>query len=211
MTFANKGTMFLDEIGELPLEVQASLLRTLENKTYRRVGDKDERTTDIRLIFATNRNLAKEVEAGRFHEALYHRINVFNIELPPLRERKEDIPLLVDYFLGRLQGGGSYRVSDRAMGCLINYHWPGNIRELRNVIERGVILSEAGVITENALPRELSVKAEGENDFLSLEAVEREHIAKVLTCFGNNRTLAASALGISRKTLYRKIREYDIM
>ena len=211
MTYANKGTMFLDEIGELPLEVQASLLRTLENKTYRRVGDKDERTTDIRLIFATNRNLAKEVEAGRFHEALYHRINVFNIELPPLRDRKEDIPLLVDCFLGRIQGGGAYRVSDRAMGCLINYNWPGNIRELRNVIERGVILSENGVITENALPRELSVKAEGESDFLSLEAVEREHIAKVLTCFGNNRTLAAAALGISRKTLYRKIREYDIM
>lgn len=211
MTYANKGTMFLDEIGELPLEVQASLLRTLENKTYRRVGDKDERTTDIRLIFATNRNLAKEVEAGRFHEALYHRINVFNIELPPLRERKEDIPLLVEYFLGRIQGGGAYRVSDRAMGCLINYHWPGNIRELRNVIERGVILAENGVITENALPRELSVKVEGENDFLSLEAVEREHIAKVLACFGNNRTLAATALGISRKTLYRKIREYDIM
>jgi two-component system, NtrC family, response regulator len=210
MTFANKGTMFLDEIGELPLEVQASLLRTLENKTYRRVGDKDERTTDIRLVFATNRNLAKEVEAGRFHEALYHRINVFNIELPPLRERKEDIPLLVDYFLGRIQGG-SYRISDRAMSCLINYQWPGNIRELRNVIERGVILSEAGVITENALPRELSVKVEGENDFLSLEAVEREHIAKVLACFGNNRTLAAGALGISRKTLYRKIREYGIM
>ncbi|EKO38587.1 MAG: sigma-54 interacting regulator, partial [Solidesulfovibrio magneticus str. Maddingley MBC34] len=208
---ANKGTLFLDEIGELPLEVQASLLRTLENKTYRRVGDKDERTADIRLIFATNRNLAKEVEAGRFHEALYHRINVFNIELPPLRERKEDIPLLVEYFLGRIEGGGAYRVSDKAMGCLINYHWPGNIRELRNVIERGVILSEAGVITENALPRELSVKAEGESDFLSLEAVEREHIAKVLACFGNNRTLAATALGISRKTLYRKIREYNIM
>jgi len=151
------------------------------------------------------------VEAGRFHEALYHRINVFNIELPPLRDRKEDIPLLVDCFLGRIQGGGAYRVSDRAMGCLINYNWPGNIRELRNVIERGVILSENGVITENALPRELSVKAEGESDFLSLEAVEREHIAKVLTCFGNNRTLAAAALGISRKTLYRKIREYDIM
>jgi len=94
MTFANKGTLFLDEIGELPMEVQASLLRTLENKTYRRVGDKDERTTDLRLIFATNRNLAKEAEAGRFHEALYHRINVFNIELPPLRDRKEDIPLL---------------------------------------------------------------------------------------------------------------------
>jgi two-component system NtrC family response regulator len=210
MTFANKGTMFLDEIGELPLEVQASLLRTLENKTYRRVGDKDERTTDIRLLFATNRNLAREVEAGRFHEALYHRINVFNIELPPLRERKEDIPLLVDYFLGRVQGG-VYRIADRAMSCLINYQWPGNIRELRNVIERGVILSEGGVITENALPRELSLKAEGENDFLSLEAVEREHIAKVLACFGNNRTLAAGALGISRKTLYRKIREYSIM
>jgi len=211
MAFANKGTLFLDEIGELPIEVQAALLRVLENKTYRRVGDKDERTTDIRLIFATNRNLAKEVEAGHFHEALYHRINVFNIELPPLRERKEDIPLLVDYFLGRVQGGGAYRVSDRAMSCLINYHWPGNIRELRNVIERGVILAEGCVITENALPRELSVKAEGENDFLSLEAVEREHIAKVLACFGNNRTLAAGALGISRKTLYRKIREYGTM
>jgi two-component system NtrC family response regulator len=107
MTFANKGTMFLDEIGELPLEVQASLLRTLENKTYRRVGDKDERTTDIRLIFATNRNLAKEVEAGRFHEALYHRINVFNIELPPLRERKEDSSLLVDYFSGPTSRAGA--------------------------------------------------------------------------------------------------------
>ena len=211
MTFANKGTLFLDEIGELPMEVQASLLRTLENKTYRRVGDKDERTTDLRLIFATNRNLAKEVEAGRFHEALYHRINVFNIELPPLRERKEDIPLLVEYFLGRVQASGTYRVSDRAMSCLINYQWPGNIRELRNVIERGVILAENGVITENALPRELSMQAEGENDFLSLEAVEKEHIAKVLACFSNNRTLAATALGISRKTLYRKIREYEIM
>lgn len=211
MTFANKGTLFLDEIGELPLEVQASLLRTLENKTYRRVGDKDERTADIRLVFATNRNLAKEVEAGRFHEALYHRINVFNIELPPLRDRKEDIPLLVEYFLGHVQGAGNHRVSDKAMSCLINYHWPGNIRELRNVIERGVILSEAGVITENALPRELSLQAEGESDFLSLEAVEREHIAKVLACFGNNRTLAATALGISRKTLYRKIHEYNLM
>jgi len=211
MTFANKGTLFLDEIGELPMEVQASLLRTLENKTYRRVGDKDERTSDIRLVFATNRNLAREVEAGRFHEALFHRINVFNIELPPLRERKEDIPLLVEYFLARTQTAGTFRVSDRAMACLINYHWPGNIRELRNVIERGVILSEAGVITENALPRELSMQSEGDNDFLSLEAVEREHIAKVLACFGNNRTLAATALGISRKTLYRKIREYDIM
>ena len=97
------------------------------------------------------------------------------------------------------------------MSCLINYQWPGNIRELRNVIERGVILSENNVITENALPRELSMQSEGENDFLSLEAVEREHIAKVLACFSNNRTLAANALGISRKTLYRKIREYGIM
>lgn len=102
MAFANKGTLFLDEIGELPMEVQASLLRVLENKTYRRVGEKDHRSCDIRLIFATNRTLAGEVEAGRFHEALYHRINVFNIEMPPLRERKEDIPLLAEFFLARL-------------------------------------------------------------------------------------------------------------
>ncbi len=237
MAFANKGTLFLDEIGELPVEVQASLLRVLENKTYRRVGEKDHRSCDIRLIFATNRSLAGEVEAGRFHEALYHRINVFNIDMPPLRERKEDIPLLAEFFLARLGNGrDDLRISDRAMACLMQYAWPGNVRELRNVLERSIILAENNLITEHALPRELAGLAGGTGGAggghaggtaggggagqhgasgesqgpLTLEAMEREHIARILEFYDNNRSLAATALGISRKTLYRKMREYDI-
>ncbi len=219
------------------MEVQASLLRVLENKTYRRVGEKDHRSCDIRLIFATNRSLAGEVEAGRFHEALYHRINVFNIDMPPLRERKEDIPLLAEFFLARLGNGrDDLRISDRAMACLMQYAWPGNVRELRNVLERSIILAENNLITEHALPRELAGLAGGTGGAggghtggtagcggagqhgvsgesqgpLTLEAMEREHIARILEFYDNNRSLAATALGISRKTLYRKMREYDI-
>jgi len=211
MTFANMGTLFLDEIGELPMEVQASLLRVLESKTYRRVGEKDERHADIRSLFATNRNLQSEVEAGRFHEALFHRINVFNIHIPPLAERKEDIPLLVDYFLNRLQAGRpAFTVTEGAMRCLLGYDWPGNVRELRNVIERGMILAENGLITERALPRELLDKGLDQPGILSLETVERGHIRRVLQFHGGNRSLASASLGISRKTLYRKILEYGL-
>ena len=211
MAFANKGTLFLDEIGELPIEVQAALLRVLENKTYRRVGEKEERRVDIRLLFATNRDLVREVAEGRFHEALFHRINVFNIEMPPLRVRREDIPLLVEFFLSRLTAGQSpYRISDRAMKCLTSYDWPGNVRELRNVMERSIILSENNLITEHALPREFLEPARTEEEILTLEAKEKEHIAKVLNFYDNNRSLAAEALGICRKTLYRKIRQYNL-
>ncbi|GFK92191.1 Transcriptional regulatory protein ZraR [Fundidesulfovibrio magnetotacticus] len=211
MTFAHQGTLFLDEIGELPLEVQASLLRVLESKTYRRVGEKDERHTDIRCLFATNRNLQTEVEAGRFHEALFHRINVFNIHIPRLAERKEDIPLLVEHFLSRLRAGQPpCTITEGAMRCLLGYEWPGNIRELRNVIERGMILAENGLITEHVLPRELIDKGEDQPGILSLEAVERSHIRRVLQYHNGNRSLAAQSLGISRKTLYRKILEYGL-
>ena len=211
MTFAHQGTLFLDEIGELPLEVQGSLLRVIESKTYRRVGEKDERHTDLRLIFATNRNLQTEVEAGRFHEALLHRINVFNIHIPTLAERKEDIPLLVEYFLNRLRSGNTAcTVTEGAMRCLLGYSWPGNVRELRNVIERGIILAENGLITEHALPRELLDKGSDVQGVLSLEAMERMHIERVLQFHGGNRSLASSSLGISRKTLYRKIIEYRL-
>lgn len=211
MTFAHQGTLFLDEIGELPLEVQASLLRVLESKTYRRVGEKDERQTDIRLVFATNRNLQTEVEAGRFHEALYHRINVFKIHIPTLAERREDIPLLVQYFLNRLSAGQTpCTVVEGAMRCLFNYSWPGNVRELRNVIERGIILAENRLITEQALPRELLDKGDEQQGVLSLDSVERTHIKRVLQYHGGNRSLAALSLGISRKTLYRKILEYGL-
>jgi len=216
MAFAHKGTLFLDEIGELPMEVQASLLRVLENKTYRRVGEKEERTVDTRFIFATSRNLGKEVEEGRFHEALLHRINVFRMETPPLRDRKEDIPLLVEHFLASLSNNSSrYLVSEKAMQCLLNYPWPGNVRELRNVLERSMILAYGNMITEKALPRELvehsllKTEKAGEGLF-SLRGVERDHIARVLSYFEGNRQQAARAMGIGRKTLYRKLREYEL-
>ncbi len=212
ISLADRGTLFLDEIGELPLEVQASLLRVLESQTYRRVGDKVERQVDLRFLFATNRNLPEEVERGRFHEALYHRINVFQIALPALRERREDIPLLVEYFLALFSAGRSpCRVPRNVLQCLLDYHWPGNIRELRNVIERGIILSENGMIGLNALPRELTREMDlstGEAPFLTLVEMEKRHIRTILNHLEGNRTHAAQVLGISRKTLYRKLKEY---
>jgi two-component system NtrC family response regulator len=215
VALAHQGTLFLDEIGELPLEVQASLLRVLENQTFRRVGDKQERQVDVRFLFATNRNLTEEVKAGNFHEALYHRINVFQIDLPPLRHRKEDIPLLVDYFLGLLSAGKPpCRVAKDVMHCLLAYQWPGNVRELRNVIERGIILADNGVITARALPRELAEHSESADDsdssFASLAEMEKRQIRRALQHVEGNRSRAADLLGISRKTLYRKLKEYDL-
>jgi len=209
MYYAHESTLFLDEIGDLPLEVQAGLLRVLETQTYRRIGEKEERKVDIRFLFATNRNLAEAVEQGQFNEAFYHRINVFNIEIPSLRERKEDLPLLVDYFLTTLSPDQTpYRMVQRAMDCILNYHWPGNIRELRNVIERSIILAENGIITERCLPGELVMTAEKAEAGITLESVEKEHIMKILLFFNGNRCKAADALGISRKTLYRKMTQY---
>jgi two-component system NtrC family response regulator len=216
MTFAHTGVLFLDEIGELPLEVQASLLRVLESHNYRRVGEKEERQVDVRFLFATNRNLAREVEQGRFHEALFHRINIIDMKIPPLRERKEDIPLLVERFLWVLKRGPETpTITERAMGCLMNYDWPGNIRELRNVIERSLILSNKGTITHHALPPEIVGHCTGENGedevaALNLERVERQHIANVLAMFAGNRQKTADMLGIGRKTLYRKIQKYHL-
>lgn len=210
LAFAHGSTLFLDEIGELPLEVQASLLRVLETGLFRRVGEKEERSVNIRFLFATNRRLQEEVEAGRFNEAFFHRINAFNIHIPPLRERKEDIPLLVDYFLTKLGSDHvRYRVVPSAMDCILHYNWPGNIRELRNVIERSIILAENGIITERCLPRELQEPADG-SGALTLESVERQHILKLLDVHGGNRQQTADSLGISRKTLYRKLQQYSI-
>jgi two-component system NtrC family response regulator len=214
LTLAHQGTLFLDEIGELPLEVQASLLRVLENQTYRRVGDKQERKVDVRFLFATNRNLPEEVAAGRFHEALYHRLNVFHISLTPLRDRKEDIPLLVEHFLTLLSAGRPpCHLSRNVMDSLMAYHWPGNIRELRNVIERGIILAENGIITTKALPREMvstPPRRFADDAFLPLAELEKRHIEGVLKKVDGNRSQAASILGISRKTLYRKLKEQEM-
>jgi len=209
LAFAHESTLFLDEIGELPLEVQASLLRALETQTYRRVGEKEERKVNIRFLFATNRHLAEEVEKGRFNEAFYHRINAFTIKVPRLAERKEDLPLLVDYFLTTLSSDGSqYKMVESAMACLMGYDWPGNVRELRNVLERSMILAENGLITERCLPRELVERAEDGSEVFTLETVEKQHILKMLDLFEGNRQKTAETLGISRKTLYRKLLNY---
>lgn len=211
MAFAHDSTLFLDEIGELPMGVQASLLRALETQTYRRVGEKEERKVNIRFLFATNRNLTEEVEHGRFNEAFYHRINAFTIKIPPLNERKEDLPLLVDYFLTRLSPDHTtYRIVDGAMECLMKYNWPGNVRELRNVIERSIILAENNLITERCLPRELLSPADHSQPALTLESVEKNHILKILNFYDGNRQKTADTLGISRKTLYRKLGKYTI-
>ncbi len=209
LSFAHMGTLFLDEIGELSLEIQSALLRVIENQTFRRIGERDEQTVDVRFIFATNRDMQAEMEAGRFSEAMYHRLNVFNITLPPLRNRKEDIPALIEYFLGRHRPGeGRPRIGGRALQCLMAYDWPGNIRELQNVLERSLILSESDLITEQALPLALSgrlVATGASGPFMPLKEIERQHILAVLHFVGGSRTRAAEILGIGRKTLYRKL------
>ncbi|MBC7359178.1 MAG: sigma-54-dependent Fis family transcriptional regulator [Desulfacinum sp.] len=212
---ADGGTLFLDEIGDMPLDLQGALLRLLETKRYRRVGERKERRVDVRFLFATHRDLRTEVDAGRFHEALYHRLNIFHIHLPPLRERREDIPLLVEYLLGLLsKRAAPYQVTDEALAHLMAYHWPGNVRELRNVLERCVILSENRIILPNSLPRELTGDLPPANahpfQCLSLQDMERLHIQKTLALFGGNKTETARALGISRRTLYRKIKDYAL-
>ncbi|AMK09941.1 sigma-54-dependent transcriptional regulator [Pseudodesulfovibrio indicus] len=209
---ADKGTLFFDEVGELPLEVQAMLLRVFESQTYRRVGDREERSVDVRFLFATNRDLAREVEEGRFHEALYHRLNVFRIDIPPLRERKEDIPQLIEHFLENLYPDRPpYRLSKRAGQSMITYDWPGNVRELRNVIERGIILAENDLITTKCLPSDIADSLEQGEPLAALptlEQQEKRYILRVMEHVDQNRTQAARILGIGRKTLYRKLRSF---
>jgi two-component system NtrC family response regulator len=178
------------------------------------VGDKVEQNVDVRFIFATNKDLQAEVNAGRFSEALFHRLNVFNIPMPSLKERKEDIPALVEHFLGQLSKGEDRpRIAPRAMNCLLSYNWPGNVRELRNVLERGLILSENNLIIEQTLPLELvGVLGDRSSDapFLTLQEAEREHILKVLNFVNGRRAKAAQILRIGRKTLYRKLQVLSI-
>ncbi len=211
LTLAHKATLFFDEVGELSLEIQAALLRVLETQRFRRVGEKEERSVDVRFIFATNKNLAEEAAVGRFHEALYHRINVFTINLPPLRERREDIPVLIEHFLTALPTNGQkYRITPKARQQLMDNAWPGNVRELRNVLERGIILAENNTIRIRDLPfAATSRDNEEEERFSSLEEMEHQHIQLVLHATQGNKSRAAEILGISRKTLYRKLQCSD--
>src|SRR5436309_277590 len=214
---ADGGTLFLDEIGDLPLELQAKFLRVLEDERLRRLGGKSEIAVDVRVISATNRDLKEEIKAGRFREDLYFRLNVFHIPLAPLRERREDIGLLVQHFMDRFSREGGKRtqgISPQALKLLQDYAWPGNIRELRNTLERGVILCGAGVIDVEHLPAELATGG-GESAYLKLpfglplREVEKEYILNSLSRLQNNKARTAQALGISEKTLYNKLYRYS--
>lgn len=214
---ARGGTLFLDEIGEIPLQQQVKLLRLIETGTFRAVGATEPQHADFRLVCATHRNLKQMVADGSFRQDLYYRISPFPIPLPTLKERIDDLPLLIEALLHRLPGGTGLRLSRAALKVLGAYDFPGNIRELRNILERGILLADDGIIDTRHLPDELvggDVKAPGAMDsrampmrVLPLETVETQYLRRVMAHFhGDNRVLAEQ-LGISERTLYRKLRQ----
>lgn len=221
---ANKGTLFLDEIGELPLDLQAKLLRVLETHEFLRVGDTKPTKTDVRVVAATNRSLDQEAGAGGFRLDLFYRLSVFQIELPPLRDRKADIIELAEAFARHVaakMGKRAVQLSPAFIQKLQQHPWRGNIRELRNVIERAVILaptpdnagdqaSATTQLTPDLLPFELQDGGYADPDALDLATVERLHIGRVLRKTGGNKTETARLLGIALTTLYRKIEEYGL-
>ena len=222
---ANGGTLFLDEIGDMALKTQAKILRIIQEQKFERVGGSKTISVDVRIIAATNKNLEEEIKKGNFREDLYFRLNVIPIEVPPLRERKEDIPLLVDEFLQEFSKG-SIKMEKDAVKALLNYDWPGNIRELRNLIERLVILSRDNVITKKDLPKQFlseSDKAEIDivddtgaacfscPDFKTARSIfEKTYLERKLAEFGGNIKRTAESIGIERRHLYRKIKSLGI-
>jgi DNA-binding NtrC family response regulator len=212
---AEGGTLFIDEVAEMAPGLQAKLLRVLEDGLYRRVGSTQEAHADVRVIAATNKLLEAERQAGRFREDLYYRLNVVTIELMPLRERRPDIPELVEHFLTTRQiGPVRSRIQPEALEALVRHDWPGNVRELANVLERAQILAEEHVITLDDLPEGLAggpaAAPAGDEDPGHLRAVERRHVQEVLRKVKGNKVHAARALGISRRALYRLIARYRL-
>jgi DNA-binding NtrC family response regulator len=210
---ADEGTLFLDEIGELNIDLQAKLLRVIENGELIKLGDVKITKVNIRIIAATNRELAKSVEEKIFREDLYYRLNVFSILLPPLRNRIEDIPALSDYFLSYYaarENKENLHLNKNALKLLQQHYWRGNIRELSNVLERAVILADEKEILPEHLPYEIQTRDKTSLANLSLEFVEKSHIEKVLDHTKGNKTKAAEFLGIGLTTLYRKMEEYHI-
>ena len=212
---AEGGTLFIDEIAEMSPNLQAKLLRVLENGRYRRVGSIQEIQSNVRVVAATNKVLQEEQKAGRFREDLYYRLNVVMIELAPLRERREDIPELVEHFLTMRQVGPvRFKIDPSALQALIGYHWPGNIREMANVLERAQILAENHLITLDDLPEGIVENAPPAStpnaDPRQLREVERRHVQHVLNDEKGNKVHAAKALGISRRALYRLIEKYKL-
>ena len=210
---ADGGTIFIDEIGEMPLGLQPKLLRVLEDGSLRRVGSHQERRVDVRLIAATNRDLSEMAAEGKFREDFYYRINVLTIELPPLRQRTGDVSLLIDHILG-----SEWTISPEARGVLETYNWPGNIRQLINVIERAMILAENNCVETDDLPREILEPTESTTSTVKrtvptsqkLEDLERAHVIQVLRQNTGNKAKAARALGIHRRKLYRLLERFNI-
>ncbi len=236
---ADQGTLFLDEVGELPLDVQVKLLRVLQEGEVDAIGSRRPTKVDVRIISATNRDLAQLVKEGSFREDLYYRLNVFPIEAPPLRERKEDLPALIDHFINRFnaeEGKSIPGVEADTMAMLENYDWPGNVRQLENSIFRAVVLSEgealrpddfpqisgvmpADLVAEPVAQAEAEEAEDGETpasftdasgDLRTLEAVERDLIQFAIDHYSGHMSEVARRLGIGRSTLYRKVREYDL-
>jgi DNA-binding NtrC family response regulator len=211
---AGSGTIFLDEIGDMPLSIQPHLLRVLQDGEYRRVGSTRTMKAECRVIAATNTDLHDEVKRGIFREDLFFRLSVITVKLPPLKERKEDIPMLCRFFLDRLNkktGKNIRGINMDAKRILISYDWPGNTRELENVIESALLVSDVNFIRPIDLQTYLTDKMEeGDASSLLLQDVEKNHILKVLSAAGGNKTKAASLLGISRRALHRKIDKYGL-
>jgi two-component system response regulator HydG len=218
---ADGGTLFLDEIGDIPLSMQAKLLKTIENKRIFRMGGNEEIEVDFRLICATNKDLGTEIEEGRFREDFYYRISTITIDIPPLRKRKEDLPMLIDYFFKKSQNDMKkpiHTIEGEVMEFLLNYEYPGNVRELKNIIERLVVLSENGVVDRDSLPapamaekRKSSPETQRDRELKEIRKdAEKEYIKSILLKYNNNMTKAAEILGITRRQLFNKIAEYKI-
>ncbi len=216
---AGGGTLFLDEVAEMAPATQAKLLRVLEERSFRRLGGSEEIQVDVRVLAATNRDPAKALDEGKLREDLFYRLNVFTLELPPLRERKEDLPLLIAAFIREVNERNQRSVvgiEDDARESLRSYHWPGNLRELRNVIERSVIVARGSRIRKEDLPQSvLSPQARSRSDAgvdlpvgTTVDEAERNLILKTLDATGQNKTRAAEILGISLKTLHNKLKKY---
>ncbi|MEJ2454447.1 MAG: sigma-54 dependent transcriptional regulator [Candidatus Thiodiazotropha sp.] len=212
-TYAEGGTLFLDEIGEMPLPMQAHLLRALEERRIRPVGSNREYAVDVRIIAATNKRLEDEVKKGRFREDLYYRLNVLSLHIPALRERPEDIPLLVNHFRHQLAadlGVEAKPLDEVEISRLMTYDWPGNVRELKNVIERSLLLNKPPSSCVPGLSGSDGGAEEEELENLQLEAVEKRHILRILKQESGNKSAAARILGISRKTLERKAQAWGL-
>ena len=213
---ANEGTLFLDEITEMPFTLQAKLLRVIEEREVRPLGDTNSYPIDVRIISTSNRDIASLIQQGHFRKDLYYRLKVIDIEMPPLRERKEDIPILVQHFIHKFSKElkkAVSSVSEDALKILLNYSWPGNVRELENIIQRAITLSQHEVILPDDLPASIIQKTDEKlfekamEEKFTLDQLEKEYVKRVLIETGGNKSKAAERLGLDRKTLYRKLEE----